>query len=116
MSIGSTPRLRELGILRALGLDDRGSLRLNLLEQLPVLALATVTGALTGVLVAQWLSPALGIDRIVAGIVPVSVVIDWGLIAWMVLALVAAVTVAVVIFVGVDHRRAVTNALRMGGG
>jgi hypothetical protein len=44
------------------------------------------------------------------------VVIDWGLIAWMVLALVAAVTVAVVIFVGVDHRRAVTNALRMGGG
>jgi hypothetical protein len=62
------------------------------------------------------LSPALGIDRIVAGIVPVSVVIDWGLIAWMVLALVAAVTVAVVIFVGVDHRRAVTNALRMGGG
>ena len=116
LSIGSTPRLRELGILRALGLDDRGSLRLNLLEQLPVLALATVTGALTGVLVAQWLSPALGIDRIVAGIVPVSVVIDWGLIAWMVLALVAAVTVAVVIFVGVDHRRAVTNALRMGGG
>jgi putative ABC transport system permease protein len=116
LTIGSAPRRRDLGYLRAIGLDDQRSLRLTLAEQLPALALATVVGTATGVLAAELLAPALGIDEIVAGIIPVSIQIDWALILWMAGALVAAVTLAVVIFVGVDHRRAVTSALRMGEG
>jgi hypothetical protein len=56
----------------------------------------------------------LGVDLIVAGTVPVVVRTDWSLIAVMIGSLFLAATVAVVIFVGVHHRRAVTDTLRMG--
>jgi predicted lysophospholipase L1 biosynthesis ABC-type transport system permease subunit len=97
-----------------MGLDERQSTVMTIIEQLPPVLVGTLTGVVTG-LVATWLlGPALNLDVFTGDLVPTALTIEWLALAAMTGALLGVLGVATVIFVLVNRRTQLTAVLRIG--
>ena len=115
-SIGltSASRRRDLGYLRTLGLRLRQATAITAIEQVPIVALAIITGTGLGVATAELLSPSLDLDAFTGGRVPTELVVDTTALGVMVGAFTVALGIALTVSL-LAHRRADEAALlRMG--
>lgn len=114
LALGTATRRRDLGYLRTIGLRARQAMAMTVIEQVPVVVLGTILGALGGVGIAMTLSPALDLDVFTGDLAPTPMIVDWIAITMIALALIAAMAVAVVIFVVVSRQDDLGQMLRVG--
>ena len=112
--LASAQRRIDFAYLKTLGLDNGQATVLTILEQLPIVLSATAVGALTGVGVAVALDPAIELDAFTGDLVPTAVTIDWLSIVLLAVALFAALSAAIVIFVLATRSQDIGRTLRVG--
>ncbi len=96
--ITSSARRRDLGLLAVLGLGGRSAARLVAIELLPGIVVATLGGAVAGLVAARQLGPSLSLDVFTGADTAhgvVDVVVSWPAVAVVVTALVISAAVAV---------------------
>lgn len=113
LALGSARRRRDFGYLKTLGLDDRAATALTLIEQVPGVALASALGLVTGAATLVAIRPSLDLS-VFTGERSTPIGIDWGLLGWVLVAAVALLAAAGVIFVLVNRRQELGRALRVG--
>lgn len=113
-AIATAMRRRDLAYLRTLGLDERQSIQMTIIEQVPPVLLGTVVGVSTGIVSTWLLRPVLTLEALTGNLVPTSLTLDWSALGPMVLALLGIQGLAVAIFVLVNRRTQLTAVLRVG--
>lgn len=113
LALGAAQRRRDLGLLKTMGLENRGATAMTLIEQVPGVALATALGLLTGAATLVAIRPSLDLG-VLTGQRTNPVTIDWNLLGLVFLLALALLTAAGVIFVLVNRRQDLGKALRMG--
>jgi len=114
LAISSSLRRRDLAHLRTMGLDERQSSRMTIIEQLPPTLVGTVIGVLVGVGTALLLRPALNLDPLTGNLVPTELAWDWPSLGALVVGVIGAIGVGVVIFVAANRRTELGQILRVG--
>ena len=114
VALGSARRRVDLGYLRTLGLDTRQATLITMIEQAPAVVMGTLVGILAGIGTALVLDPAIDLDAFTGGLAATAMTVHWVAIAWVGLALIAALALAMVIFVLVNRRDDLGRILRVG--
>ncbi len=112
--LASSQRRIDFAYLKTLGLNNSQATVLTILEQVPVVLAATAIGALTGVGIAVALDSAIDLDAFTGNLVPTAVTIDWLSIVLLAVALFAALSAAIVIFVLATRSQDIGKTLRVG--
>jgi putative ABC transport system permease protein len=110
----SAARARDLTFLRTLGLSQRQTLALTVVEHLPALLAAILVGVALGIGLAILLEPGLDLRAFAGGQLSVPLTIDWAAIALLAGSLVAVVAIALAVSAGVARRLSLARALRLG--
>lgn len=111
---GARERGRTLALLRTLGMRPRLGWWLAGVELAPVVLAALVAGAAAAVTAVSVLGTSMGLEELVGGVRPPSVAVDGGALAWVAVAAVALLAVAVAVD-ALAHRRArLAEVLRVG--
>ncbi len=113
LALGAARRRRDLGLLKTMGLENRGATAMTLIEQIPGVALATAIGLVTGAATLVAIRPSLDLG-VLTGQRSSPVTIDWGLLGVVFLLALALLTVSGVIFVLVNRRQDLGQTLRVG--
>jgi putative ABC transport system permease protein len=106
-------RVRDLAILRTLGLHRRQQTRLSMIEHVPPILVALPMGVLLGVAVAAAVSPALGLGALSGSAGNAPLVIDWSLLLMLSVGLLLLSLAAVGIGSWLARRAAIVNGLRV---
>ncbi len=114
LALTSATRRRDFRYLRITGLSQDQATAMTVIEQFPAVVVAGVVGVLTGAVVAWAFDPAIDFDSFTGGLVPANLEIDWLAMAGTAVALIAAMAVAVGIFVTVNRGEDLARTLRMG--
>lgn len=113
LALGAARRRRDLGLLKTMGLENRGATAMTLIEHIPGVALATAIGLVTGAATLVAIRPSLDLG-VLSGQTSNPVTVDWGLLAIVFALALALLTVSGVIFVLVNRRQDLGQALRVG--
>lgn len=114
LALASARRRVDFAYLKTLGLNNTQATVLTIFEQLPVVLTAAVMGTLAGVGITLALEPALDYDSFTGNLVPTEVNIEWAAIIGLALAVFAALSAAIVIFVLATRRQDISQTLRVG--
>jgi putative ABC transport system permease protein len=111
--LSAARRTQDLAYLRVLGVSAPQTLGLTIVENAPPVLVAMIPGVALGIGIAFLVEPGLGLATFV-GASGVTLFVDWGLLALMVVALVAVFVLAVAAGTWLARRARLVNALRMG--
>ena len=114
LALASATRRRDFAYLRTMGLTTRQATAMTVIEQFPAVVIATLVGAATGVATATILDPAIDFDSFTGDLVPTSIYVSWPVVIGGVVALIAALGAAVVIFVLASKGDELGQALKVG--
>lgn len=113
LALGASRRRRDLGLLKTMGLEDRGATAMTLIEHIPGVALSAAVGLVTGAATLVAIRPSLDLG-VLTGQRSSPVTIDWDLLGIVFLLALALLAAAGVIFVLVNRRQDLGRALRVG--
>ena len=114
LTLTAARRSEDLAFLRTLGLSQRQSAGIVIVEHGVPILLSLVPGLLTGVAVAVLLESTLGLDAFLGGTARYRVVLDWGGVAAVAALLVAVVAIAIAVSTWFARRVSMAEALRVG--
>ena len=115
LALTASRRSQDLAFLRTLGLSQRQSLGLTVIEHGPPVLLALVPGVALGIWIAILLSAGLGLEAFIGPNTVFTIQVEWGEIALVGLALIGLVTIAGAASTWLARRGQAVDALRMGG-
>lgn len=114
LGLAAEHRQRDVGFLKTMGLTDRQSLAMALVEQLPGVVVATGLGLLSGAVVVLALEPAIDFSFFAGGNLPWAMTVDWWLLGNVFVVSVALLVVAGGMLVALNRRRELGSAVRIG--
>ena len=115
LALTASRRSQDLAFLRTLGLSQRQSLGLTIIEHGPPVLLALVPGVALGIWIATLLATGLGLEAFIGPNAVFSIQVEWGEIALVGLALIGLVTIAAGASTWLARRGQAVDALRLGG-
>ena len=107
-------RSRETAHLRTLGMTPRGLVALSAIEHGPAVVAATVIGVALGVGVAWFVAPGLDLAGLIGSPIEVVLVIDWGVVGLLLLALVGVLAIGIALSTWIGRRSSLAGATRQG--
>jgi putative ABC transport system permease protein len=107
-------RSRETAHLRTLGMTPRGLVALSAIEHGPAAVAATVIGVALGVGVAWFVAPGLDLAGLIGSPIEVVLVIDWGVVGLLLLALVGVLAIGIALSTWIGRRSSLAGATRQG--
>jgi putative ABC transport system permease protein len=110
----ATVRSRETAHLRTLGMTPRGLVALSAIEHGPAVVAATIIGVALGVGVAWFVAPGLDLAGLIGSQIEVVLVIDWGVVGLLLLALVVVLAVGIALSTWIGRRSSLAGATRQG--
>ena len=114
LALSSAVRRRDLGYLRAMGLEYHQAAALTVIEQLPLLAVAASIGGLLGAGMVIVLQPAIGLDAFTGGFVATTINYDWWMIIIASVVLTFVMALSIVIFVAINRRDDLGSLVKVG--
>lgn len=114
LTLVAAVRSRETAHLRTLGMTPRGLVALSAIEHGPAVLAATFIGAALGVGVAWFLAPGLDLAGLIGSPIDVALVIDWGVMGLLLVALVAVLATAIAASTWIGRRANLAGATRQG--
>jgi len=114
LTITATARARDLAFLRTMGLAREQAIGLTVVEQLPLVVLALVSGTALGVVVARLIEPGIDLQAFTGEGLPVELRINWINIGLLGLGLVVTVAGAIAVTSSISRRASLGQALRLG--
>jgi len=114
VALASAVRRRDFAYLRTMGLETRQTAALTVIEQAPAVLTGVIAGVVTGVGIAFLLEPAVSVTAFTGGLVPSTVEVSWGNLAFLAGVLFAGTTLAVVISVAMSKNDEPARILRGG--
>lgn len=115
LALTAARRSQDLAFLRTLGLSQRQSLGLTVIEHGPPVLLALVPGVALGIWIAILLAAGLGLEAFIGPNTVFTIQVAWGEIALVGLALIGLVTIAAAASTWLARRGQAVDALRLGG-
>ena len=107
-------RSRETAHLRTLGMTPLGLVALSAIEHGPAVVAATVIGVALGVGVAWFVAPGLDLAGLIGSPIEVVLVIDWGVVGLLLLALVGVLAIGIALSTWIGRRSSLAGATRQG--
>ena len=107
-------RSRETAHLRTLGMTPRGLLALSVVEHGPAVLMATAIGVALGVGVAWFVAPGLDLAGLIGSSIDVALVVDWQVVALLLLALVVVLAVGIALSSWIGRRASLAGSTRQG--
>jgi putative ABC transport system permease protein len=114
LALSSARRRQDLALLGTLGLTRGQSLGLTAVQHGPPVLLALLPGLALGLIIALALLQSLGLSAFAGDEPSVVMVIDWGSVAVVTVALLLTVGVAIVVGTAAAHRLRPVDSLRLG--
>lgn len=114
LTITASARARDLAFLRTMGLARDQAIGLTVVEQLPLVILALLTGTALGVAVARLIEPAIDLQAFTGEGLPVELRINWINIVLLAIGLVATVAISIAVTSSLSRRASLGQALRLG--
>jgi putative ABC transport system permease protein len=114
LTLTARARARDLAFLRTLGLSSEQALGLTLTELLPPVALALGSGVVLGIVVARLVEPGIDLTAFTGTGVPVTLAINWLVVAAVIIGLIVVVAIAVILTTALARRVSLGRALRVG--
>ncbi len=114
MALTAAHRRRDVAYLRTLGLDTRQAVAITIVEQVPLVIVATLVGALVGVGTVLVFEPGIDLTAFAGERILESVQIDAGAIAAAAAGVMVVMALAVVSFGWMTRRESLGTVLRLG--
>ena len=115
LALTAARRSQDLAFLRTLGLSQRQSIGLTMVEHVPPVLLALLPGVALGIWIATLLAAGLGLEAFIGPNTVFTIQVEWQEIALVGLALVGLVTIAGAASTWLARRSQAVDALRLGG-
>ena len=107
-------RSRETAHLRTLGMTPGSLLALSIVEHGPAVLMATVIGVALGVGVAWFVAPGLDLAGLIGSSIDVALIVDWRVVALLLLALVVVLAVGIGLSSWIGRRANLAGSTRQG--
>ncbi len=114
LTITAAARARDTALLRTMGLSNDQTVWLTVAEQLPIVAVALLSGVGLGIIVVRLIEPGVDLTAFTGPGIPVSIQYDWVAISLLCIGLIVVVAGAIAVTSYAARRAQLGRALRLG--